>query len=885
MGRRGALGLGLAALALVAGVAWWLSGDDGSEVASRRPDAAGTAADSGPTPPPSFPVVEPDAEPVQLEPGAEVADLATTTSGSPATGVLVVELRHAGDDSPVAGAEIRLRATITDSDAPRQHRASGRTSDDGTWRAEFDHAIQVWHVIALPGDGHALVEMNTDVVEVPIGASERVVLKAPRGAVVRGQVVDGADRPVPGAAVLAWSERRWTLEHGDDPVPEPHARTTCDSAGRFELGGLGPELVLMPEAPGLAASRGVSGPVLDGALVDGVTLVLGPALELRGRVVDPEGRPVPEVRVGGGHLNYTPTQAGLDPARALKVVDATDLDGRFVLAPLAGPRCGVSVHADGFQPWSQAVTLEGTELLIQLSRGLSLGGVVLGADGAPLDGAEVRLAGATEDEFGRDTITVQTEGGRFTFGALVATDDAILGVAAAGHAILVREGVAVGSDDATPLELRLEPESPIAGHIVDERDQPIEGAEVSVRGDRRIETRRFSGLPWEDWFWVGSARSDTDGRFRLERLYDGNFELAVEDPRHEGLRHTQSVRSGVEDLLVRLDSAALRRAVLTGRVFDALSGAPLDDFHVWLEPLEPERRFVGTRVPVGRFQDAAGTFRMEGIEPGRWRPAVDAEGYARSTGAELELREGEQQVEIAIRPARTLRLRVVDQDGAPVRHVFVSFEDSRGERIDLQAQPVGDGTIGMSDKAGELTAHGLPADLVTVVLRVPLVPGAQVATRHLRIPVDLRVQPEGVQELAIERRSQRCLVLSLHETAATLATSVFDTDDDAATDVLKPLVEGDALHSVERPITVTVTDAAGSVVDTAHCAPNPGVAGAWRVTSSVCDSEGEPTSWLATALPAGASTAVIAAEGYESVTLELPAGEGHLKRLVLLRQP
>jgi protocatechuate 3,4-dioxygenase beta subunit len=882
MSRRGAAGLGLAALALVATLAWWLAREEGGERADRDSGLDEAALAGGAAAAPSLPEAAPGTEAVLLAAGPD-APAESPDATLAARGVLVIELRHEADETPVAGAEIKLFATITDVEPKKQHRASGRTADDGTWRVEFDHAVQVWLVRALPGDGHAFFEMNTDVVEIPLGASERVVLKAARGAVVRGQIVDQAERPLPGATVLAWSEMRWAIENGDDPLPEPHARATCDGAGRFELGGLGPQLVLMPEAPGLAAASGVAGPIHDGEVVDDVTLVLGPALELRGRVVDADGGPVSGVRVRAGHSNATPIQAGLDPARALKVVQTTDVDGRFLLAPLAGPRCGVSVHAKGFQPWSGTVTPGGDELLIQLSRGCALSGLVRGADGALLDGAEVRLAGASEDKFGQDTISVQTVDGRFTFEALVPTDEAILGVSAAGHALLVREGVAVGSDGAAPLELRLEPASPIAGRVVDEHDQPIEGADVSVRGDRSIETTRLDGLSWEDWFWVGKTRSDADGRFRLERLYDGLFELAVEDPRHRGLRHTQRLHSGAEDLLIRLDSAVLRRAVLTGQVYDALSGAPVDDFHVWLEPLDPERRFPGTRVPVERFQGTQGAFRMEGIEPGRWRPTADAEGYARTAGPELELREGEQQVEIGIRPARTLRLRVIDQDGAPVRGIFVSFEDSRGERIDLQAQPVGDGTIGMSDKAGELTAHELPAELVTVVLRVPLVPGAEVGARNLRFPVDLRAQPEGVQELAIERTRARCLVLSLHETNATAGASVFDADDPAATEALRPLIEKDALRSIERPISVTVTDAAGSVVDTAHCAPNPGVDGAWRVTSSVCDSEGEPASWLAAALPAGASTAVIAAEGYETVTLELPAGERHLQRLVLLR--
>ena len=227
-----------------------------------------------------------------------------------------------------------------------------------------------------------------------------------------------------------------------------------------------------------------------------------------------------------------------------------------------------------------------------------------------------------------------------------------------------------------------------------------------------------------------------------------------------------------------------------------------------------------------------------------------------------------------------------DRDGAPVRGVFVSFEDSRGERIDLQAQPVGDGTLGMSDKVGELTAHGLPADLVTVVLRVPLVPGTDVATRRERFPLDLRVQPQGVQELRIERKRARCLVVSLLEGDVEAAGTVYDGDagDTPELKALQPLLEQGRLVSVSRPIVVTVTAADGTLVDTARCEPSGHDPQAWRVSSSVCSSEGEPASWLAVALPAGASRAAIVADGCEPVTLELPAGDEHVRRMVILRK-
>ena len=868
---------------LVAGLAWWLAHVDTTVV----PDTIGPTVEGAGAPlvaASDLPAATPGDEPRRLEADGAAGPALAADAATP--GAFVLELRRQADDAPIADAEIRLFANITAADARVPLRATGRTSAEGTWRVEFPQAAEVWLVRALPGPGHALVEADRAVIAIAPGATERLVLRAPAGAVVRGQVVDESERPVPGAAVAAWSEMRWTLENGDEPLPEPHLRAVADGAGRFELGGLGPQLVLMPEAPGLAAVRGVAGPIDEGAVVDGVTLVLGAASELRGRVVDPAGAPVAGVRVRAGHGNLTPTQGGLDPCRPLKVVQTTGEDGRFLLAPLAAGRCTVSVNAteQRFQPWSRSLTPDGTELLIQLSSGLALSGMVLGADGAPLDGAEVRLQGASEDEFGNDTAWAGTAGGRFVLEPLVPATDAVLGVSAAGHALFVREGVVVDeAAAAAPLELRLEPERPIAGRVVDEHDRPLEGAEVSVRGDRRIETGRMDGLAWEHWFFVGETRTDAEGRFRLERLYDGLFELAVLDPRADGLRHTESVRSGVEDLLIRLDAEALRRAVLAGSVFDAASGAPLDAFRISLEPLDEARRLDGTWVPFESFADAQGAFRMEGIEPGRWRLWAWADGYARETSIELELREGEQRVEVPMRPARTLRMRFVDQDRQPVASTFVSFEEADGRRYEPEAQPLGDGTIGMTDKAGELTAHGLPADRLSIVLKLRLVPGAQVGTTKVRVPVDLRVQPEGVQEFTIERRRQRCLVLMFHETDAALGASVYDTEDEAAVAALKPYLKEDVMRLVARPITVTVNDADGRVVDTGRCAANAEVQGAFRVSSSVCDSEGEPASWLALALPAGPSHAAIAAEGYEPVTLDLPAGEGHLKRMVILQ--
>jgi hypothetical protein len=421
---------------------------------------------------------------------------------------------------------------------------------------------------------------------------------------------------------------------------------------------------------------------------------------------------------------------------------------------------------------------------------------------------------------------------------------------------------------------------------------------VKVRGDRTYVNPPYGEKAWEEAFWPRVAETATDdgGRFQIARLYDGLFELNVVDPRSPNWRTdlpaemvgsavwklVLQVHSGTEDLLIRLDPAELRRAVLEGTVTDALSGEPLQEFSVFLQPLDRGRVRSGQVAPGGQFHQAQGAFHLEGIEPGRWQAHVWADGYADGRSDDLELREGEQRVDLTVLPERSLHMRIVDQDREPVFGAYCKFEDARGN-LELKSQPKGEDTIGMTDKSGELVAYGLPADRITIVLTVPLVRGAAVGRQEVRLAADLRVQPEGVQEFAIERRHVRCLVLSLHEMDAPPETTVYDTDDEASKQTLYPLIEKDLMRSIGTPLTVMVTAADGALVDTARCAPNPEIPKAWRVTSSVCDSEGEPASWLAVALPTSESKVAIVAEGYQPVTLDLPGGDDHLKRFVILR--
>ena len=98
-------------------------------------------------------------------------------------------------------------------------------------------------------------------------------------------------------------------------------------------------------------------------------------------------------------------------------------------------------------------------------------------------------------------------------------------------------------------ELRTE-QGEIAGRVIDQDGQPIEGARVSVR--------RMPGL--EPSMWVGhveESRSKTDskGFFNLKHVPEGDFQLLVFGPSTPGARAAQTTKAastGTTDLSITL---------------------------------------------------------------------------------------------------------------------------------------------------------------------------------------------------------------------------------------------------------------------------------------------------------------------------------------------
>lgn len=193
---------------------------------------------------------------------------------------------------------------------------------------------------------------------------------------------------------------------------------------------------------------------------------------------------------------------------------------------------------------------------------------------------------------------------------------------------LPREGEvsppAVGAGAAAAAAERTPPLEPAAG--------PGDGAievRVAAGGEPQAgaEVRGYADAPGLGWRRAGSARTDASGTARLAAR-PGTYLVAVRAPglapaRAEALRH-----AGEE--VARLDVALEPPVTLAGRV-TGRGGEGIAGARVRLVPLAS--RFPGLAPPSAPDEEVAraetgegGAFRLDGLAPGAYAVAVDADG-------------------------------------------------------------------------------------------------------------------------------------------------------------------------------------------------------------------------------------------------------------------
>ncbi|MEW6071504.1 MAG: carboxypeptidase-like regulatory domain-containing protein [Planctomycetota bacterium] len=387
------------------------------------------------------------------------------------------------------------------------------------------------------------------------------------------------------------------------------------------------------------------------------------SFEVRGRVVDPAGTPVPAVAL-------------LVREEGPRVRATSDEEGRFSLVARGSPATLLAA-GEGWATVRSCLAVAGrpeAENVVVVAPAIALGGVVVAADETPLEGASLEAAARAEDLPGfvpawRGTGRVEWRAesgsdGRFRLAPVPAFEGGFLRTTRAGFLPDERPLPLAPADDLSIVLARAEPEEiPLSGTVVHADGRPAAGATVRLGS--------------------AAARAKLDGAFRLlvRRIDPGadlvgalaGFQPAVQPGFGARLLEAAGAPAPVE---LVLGPPAL---ALAGRVA-SLAGEPGKGWRVALAAGTEAAGAEGTLLEelagaVTCRTDREGRFRIEGLLPGRYvLRAFETPGGPVIESAPIEPPRDDVLLQIPAGPERgPLAGRVVDERGEPVAGVQVGI--------------------------------------------------------------------------------------------------------------------------------------------------------------------------------------------------------------------
>ena len=412
------------------------------------------------------------------------------------------------DGAPAPGVSLELSARLPGGAFERQ---DARSTAGGVARFELPAPAHVDFLRALPTADAIPAKLRPNLVLLP-GEEAQVELRQPEPTAITGRLVDGDGQPAAGVEVHAWAAtpllpESWFRER------EPDRRARSDADGRFRIERLSGGITLMT-APGPRRLAGLVHVLPSAGAVALADLELRPVRELRGRVLDADGAPLPgaELNVltardlGGGEGWSLLSQPG---------IQTTDAAGRFAFALPEGMDCRLSVGHPDFLWQFVWPEVADTEVEIRLEAADRLRGRVVDARGAPVAGAEVTLPSSTgtTDADGRFDLAYSRFSWRSGFGT---PESMLLKVRAEGHADCA---ISLGPmpPAPAPLTVTLDPGGALRGRVVDADGAPVAGAMVKVTGPDSLRPL-LDALDFED-------RTGPLGRFRIDGVPPGRYQL------------------------------------------------------------------------------------------------------------------------------------------------------------------------------------------------------------------------------------------------------------------------------------------------------------------------------------------------------------------------
>jgi RNA polymerase sigma factor (sigma-70 family) len=420
------------------------------------------------------------------------------------------------------------------------------------------------------------------------------------------------------------------------------------------------------------------------------TVRLEPGITLSGVVVDEHGEPLRGVRLGVFGSNYrgyrSSTRDGgkpvYDPERREEdfaifsmsleepttAAIITDVAGRFSIphfpgdlrrailefADADGSRRKFKTHGSDTLTAEQLPSVSFDELSsgtarIVFTRGVSIEGMVVDAEGFPVPWAEILEATHWGNLKIQSRVYSDVQG-RFELPERQARE-MILAASAPGHGSVSQ--IVVVEPGMAEVTLALPKESPLRGRVISkESGEPLPGAHVALVDYRN------PGLGFEF-----ATRTDAEGRFvwRGAPTNELVFFIAAPPASRRFVRLAVSEAEHIVEL--RADSGGTVH--ISGKVTDARTGKAVPEFEARLDMQQPSRQAKPNRFSNGHFTLAlTPTDFSPGSEPD-WSLVVEADGYELFTSRRHYLEEGDQQFEIQLQPMRKLEITIWTPEGSP----------------------------------------------------------------------------------------------------------------------------------------------------------------------------------------------------------------------------
>lgn len=516
----------------------------------------------------------------------------------------------------------------------------------------------------LPKGDYALVAEKEDWLPefVPpflVSAHAAVVLYQP-GRLTGRVLSEGA--PAPGTEVH--------LKVGGDT---DEAVTTADAEGRFVFEGVKPRRY---EVSAERAGRYAMAEVHLGAMdltPEEVVLRLGESRYTEGTVRDSAGNPISGARVAiWRKRDYGQNWKGF-----------TDEQGHYRAGPLPLSDYIFDVTAPRYRHLENeehAITREPVPLDFTLAPAVSLSGVVVDEDGAPVAEAGLELiSGEGEQVQGTESHVVSGEDGRFTLDApeagpwTLSTEDE--------RFLPEKKQVQLPSEG---LRWVLRRGARVDGRVTDSDGTPLSRVGITV------------WKPGEEWTYSRSATTDEQGRFTVSGMEAGSYRVEA-SLLEEGVERmaSQAVQlrdNGRAEVSLRFETGWN----LSGLVVDE-AGQPVAEagIHVYQPPEATPlwRRNRGgcgndrPRILTGRD----GRFTLKHLTGEPYELWAYKEGYTllpkKTVGAEpgdgdsVRVRSGTAQVRLVLQARAVIRGRLVGPDGAPIPRFELNMRfmsDARG---------------------------------------------------------------------------------------------------------------------------------------------------------------------------------------------------------------